>query len=67
MPKSIDEPKLYGKYTKVELLEMLDKVGKSCNETRELLKQVKDALERDQKLYCCLHCFFRGFGNITNT
>lgn len=42
MPKSIDEPKLYGKYTKAELVELHEKLAKSHTEILDLLKQVKE-------------------------
>ena len=47
MLKSIDEPKLYGKYTVTELKEKLEKLAKSHNEFLDLLKQVKEWLEKD--------------------
>lgn len=48
-PKSnpIDESNVFGKYTKTELIEALEKVQKSNYEILESLKQIKKWLEKD--------------------
>jgi hypothetical protein len=43
--KPIDEPKMYGKSTKAELIELLEKIQTMTIENVELLKQIREFLE----------------------
>ena len=46
-PKPVDESKMYGKYTKTELIELLGKIQTMTIENVEMLKQIKELLEKD--------------------